>query len=140
MYYRRIHHVRYEGEWNALPISYNWGKPSFWLTPDLVCHTQPSRSCTSAESRSHGCGRKMARGLQQFLIAARHVNASCSSRTRKTKACVLPWTPGMMPLLLFPLKPQRKRCRCAGFHLSRKYPLRVSTTVHSLSRNGRISS
>lgn len=25
----------YVGRWNALPLSYNWGKPSFWLCPEL---------------------------------------------------------------------------------------------------------
>ena len=25
----------YRGKWNALPLSYNFGKPNFWLAPDL---------------------------------------------------------------------------------------------------------
>jgi hypothetical protein len=27
----------YAGRWNALPLSFNWGKPSFWLCPPELC-------------------------------------------------------------------------------------------------------
>lgn len=27
--------AHYAGRWNALPLTFNWGKPSFWLCPEL---------------------------------------------------------------------------------------------------------
>lgn len=29
--------ARHAGRWNQLPLSFNWGKPSFWLCPQLCC-------------------------------------------------------------------------------------------------------